>query len=46
MRLQIPLEEKQQLLEMFPVDQLLKREIVVLKRETYKFKLQLAAPNN
>lgn len=46
MRLKIPLEEKQQLLEMFPVDQLLKREIVVLKRETYKFKLQLAARNN
>ena len=46
MRLQISLDEKQQLLEVFPVDQLLKREVVVLKRETYKFEFNLAARSN
>ena len=45
-RLQIPLDEKQQLLETFPIDQLLQREIVLLKREIRILKSRLSARNN
>jgi uncharacterized protein len=45
-RLQISLDEKQQLLEMFPIHQLLRREIAILKRENQRLRFQLAARNN
>jgi Lon protease-like protein len=45
-RLQIPLDEKQQLLETFPIDELLKQEIALLKREIRILKFRLSARNN
>lgn len=45
-RLQIPLEETQQLLETLPIDQLLTREIEILERENRQLKMRLIAQSN
>ena len=44
--LHISLNEQQQLLETFPLNQLLTREATLLKRENQRLKLQLVARNN
>lgn len=45
-RLQIPLEETQQLLETLPIDQLLTREIEILERENRQLKIRIIAQSN
>ena len=45
-RLQIPLEETQQLLETLPIDQLLTREIEILEREIRQLKIRIIAQSN
>lgn len=45
-RLQIPLDQKQELLETFPIDELLEQEISLLTREIRILKFRLSARNN
>lgn len=45
-RLHISLEEKQQLLETFPLNQLLAEETALLKRENHRLKARVIAQNN
>ena len=45
-RLHISLEEKQQLLETFPLNQLLAEETTLLKRENHRLRAQVIARNN
>ena len=45
-RLQIPLDEKQELLETFRIDELLQQEISLLEREARILKFRLSARNN
>ncbi|MDE0187427.1 MAG: LON peptidase substrate-binding domain-containing protein [Candidatus Poribacteria bacterium] len=45
-RLQIPLEETQQLLETLPIDELLTREIEILERENRQLKIRIIAQSN
>lgn len=45
-RLHVSLEEKQQLLETFPLNQLLAEETAVLKRENHRLRARVIAQNN
>ncbi len=45
-RLQIPLEESQQLLETLPIDQLMTHEIEILERENRQLRIRLIAQSN
>ena len=45
-RLHISLEEKQQLLETFPLNQLLAEEIALLERENHRLRARVIAQNN